>query len=79
MDVKIIKFLKPTGGKYKKLSDINHYLNLQLSAHVLYEWNFNEKIRKIYSTDFYKFYMNHRVLVYFPNENIRIFVFDSFT
>jgi len=70
---KIINFLKPKGNKYRRLIDIDIFLNLELSVHILYKWDLdNTNIRKVYSNDIHKLYSNHRVFVYFPNDNIRI-------
>ena len=72
MNESIINFLEPKGNKYKTLEKVNLFLNMTLGNRYSYKWTFDNKIKPYYTTEIYEIYLNNFVLVYFPNDCIRI-------
>ena len=59
---------------YKNIDIIDHYLHLELSDDIIFNYEvMNEKFRKVYSSrnKNYYCYSKHKVLVYFPLNNVR--------
>jgi len=71
---KINKFLKPTKKAfYKDFLEINKFFRHLLSCHLLYSWEYNSKIMKIYNKDEEECeYTKFRYFIYIPYLNIRI-------
>ena len=71
----IANFLKPNKrNHYKTIDIIDHYLHLELSDNNIFDYySLTDKFKKVYikRENNYSCYSNHRVLVYFIQNNIR--------
>ena len=72
MNNSIINFLEPKGNKYKTLEKVDLFLNMTLGNRYSYKWTFVNKIKPYYTSVTYEIYLNNFVLVYFPDDGIRI-------